>query len=83
MVFHPPTDGQSERTIQTLEDMSRCFVLSWHGAGRITCHFWSACGAPIIIVIRLAYRWHLTKAMYERKCRSPLCWDAMGEKAVL
>ena len=27
--FHPQTDGQSERTIQTLEDMLRSCVLSW------------------------------------------------------
>ena len=23
------------------------------------------------------------EALYGRKCRSPLCWDAVGEKAVL
>ena len=27
MTFHPQTDGQSERTIQTLEDMLKAFVL--------------------------------------------------------
>ena len=27
--YHPQTDGQSERTIQTLEDMLRACVLDW------------------------------------------------------
>nr|GFD03651.1 putative nucleotidyltransferase, ribonuclease H [Tanacetum cinerariifolium]GFD15266.1 putative nucleotidyltransferase, ribonuclease H [Tanacetum cinerariifolium] len=29
--FHPHTDGQSERTIQTLEDMLRSCALEWTG----------------------------------------------------
>ena len=29
--FHPQTDGQSERTIQTLEDMFRSCVLQFKG----------------------------------------------------
>nr|GFD36000.1 retrotransposon protein, putative, Ty3-gypsy subclass [Tanacetum cinerariifolium] len=29
--FHPETDGQTERTIQTLEDMLRSYALEWTG----------------------------------------------------
>jgi hypothetical protein len=32
VAFHPHTDGQSERTIQTLEDMLCACVLSWKGS---------------------------------------------------
>jgi hypothetical protein len=32
VAFHPQTDGQSERTIQTLKDMLRTCVLSWKGS---------------------------------------------------
>ncbi|GJS34814.1 reverse transcriptase domain-containing protein [Tanacetum coccineum] len=31
MAYHPQTDGQSERTIQTLEDMLRAYVLDFGG----------------------------------------------------
>ena len=30
--FHPQTDGQSERTIQVLQDMLRAFVLDFGGS---------------------------------------------------
>ena len=32
MAFHPQTDGQSERTIQTLEDMLRARVMEFRGS---------------------------------------------------
>ncbi|GJY60923.1 putative reverse transcriptase domain-containing protein [Tanacetum coccineum] len=51
--YHPETDGQSERTIQTLEDMLRACVIDF---GK----------APF-------------KALYGRKCRSPVCWAEVGE----
>ncbi|GJR63770.1 retrotransposable element Tf2 [Tanacetum coccineum] len=34
--FHPQTDGQSERTIQTLEDMLRACALEWTGRDVVT-----------------------------------------------
>nr|GEW89967.1 putative reverse transcriptase domain-containing protein [Tanacetum cinerariifolium] len=35
--YHPQTDGQSERTIQTLEDMLRACVLNFGKVGTISC----------------------------------------------
>ena len=29
--YHPQTDGQSEQTIQTLEDLLRACILDWGG----------------------------------------------------
>ncbi|GJS23520.1 putative reverse transcriptase domain-containing protein [Tanacetum coccineum] len=51
--YHPQTDGQSERTIQTLEDMLRACAIDFG------------------------------KALYGRKCRSPVCWTEVGEAQIL
>ena len=70
--FQPQTDGQSERTIQTLEDMLRACVLDrptdWESS---------------LSLIEFTYNnsWHASikmapfEALYGRKCRSPVCWD--------
>jgi len=78
--FHPRTDGQSEHTIQTLEDMLRSCVLSWKGS-------WE----EHLPLVEFAYNnsYHASircapfDALYGRKCRSPLCWEAVGEKVAL
>nr|GEW57866.1 DNA/RNA polymerases superfamily protein [Tanacetum cinerariifolium] len=67
--FHPQTDGQSERTIQTLEDMLRSCALEWTGN-------WD----DYICLVEFAYNnsWHGKCApfemLYGRKCRAPICW---------
>ena len=78
--YHPQTDGQSERTIQTLEDMLRACVLEFQGS-------WE----NHLPLIEFAYNnsFHATiqmapyEALYGRKCRSPLCWDEVGESRVI
>ncbi|KAH9665582.1 Endonuclease [Citrus sinensis] len=78
--FHPQTDGQSERTIQTLEDMLRACVLDLSGG-------WE----EHLILIEFAYNnsFHSSigmapfEALYGRKCRSPICWDEVGERKLL
>ena len=74
--FHPQTDGQSERTIQTLEDMLRMCVMDFGGQWDIH-----------LPLIEFAYNnsYHASiemapyEALYGRKCRSPLCWE-VGER---
>ncbi|GAU46468.1 hypothetical protein TSUD_402350 [Trifolium subterraneum] len=77
---HPQTDGQSERTIQTLEDMLRACILEDGGN-------WS----KHLHLIEFAYNnsYHAStgmapyEALYGRKCRTPLCWTEVGDKGVL
>ena len=75
-VFHRQTDGQLERTIQTLEDMLRMCVMDFGGQWDIH-----------LPLIEFAYNnsYHASieiepyEALYGRKCRSPLCWE-VGER---
>ena len=78
--YHPQTDGQSERTIQSLEDLLRACVLensdSWD---------------RYLPLIEFTYNnsFHSSigmtsyEALYGRKCRTPLCWFETGENLVL
>nr|GEW19652.1 putative reverse transcriptase domain-containing protein [Tanacetum cinerariifolium] len=69
--YHSETEGQSKRTIQTLEDMLHACVINF-GNGWVK-HF------PLV---EFSYNnsYHASikatpfKALYERKCRSPVCW---------
>ena len=74
--FHPQTDGQAERTIQTLEDMLRACVIDFKGS-------WD----DHLPLIEFAYNnsYHSSikmapyEALYGRKCRSPIGWFEVGE----
>ena len=78
--FHPQTDGQSERTIQTLEDMLRSYVMELQGS-------WD----KHLPLMEFAYNntFHSTlgmaryEALYGRKCRTPICWDKVGERQLV
>nr|GEY91035.1 putative reverse transcriptase domain-containing protein [Tanacetum cinerariifolium] len=69
--YHPETDGQSERTIQTLEDMLRACVIDF-GNG------WE----KHLPLVEFSYNnsYHASikvapfEALYGWKCRSPICW---------
>ncbi|WZY72146.1 hypothetical protein YC2023_004386 [Brassica napus] len=75
--YHPQTNGQSESTIQTLEDMLRACVLDWEGN-------WG----KYLPLAEFAYNnsYHSSiemapyEALYGRACRTPLCWTEVGER---
>ena len=78
--YHPQTDGQSERTIQILEDMLRMCVLDFKGK-------W----IQYLPLVEFAYNnsFQATigmapyEALYGRKCRSPFYWDEVGERQLV
>ena len=75
--FHPQTDGQSERTIQTLEDMLRACVMEFKGS-------WDTHLALMEFAYNNSYQASIEmapfEALYGRKCRTPVCWDEVGER---
>ena len=75
--FHPQTDGQSERTIQTLEDILRMCILDLGGS-------WNEHLSLVEFGYNNSYHSSIEmapyEALYRRKCRSPLCWDEIGER---
>nr|GFA02436.1 Ty3-gypsy sub-class retrotransposonable element polyprotein [Tanacetum cinerariifolium] len=78
--YHPETDGQSKRTIQTLEDMLRACAIDF-GKGWVY-H---------LPLVKFSYNnsYHASikatpfEALYGRKCRSPVCWTKVGEAQIL
>ncbi|KAJ9556932.1 hypothetical protein OSB04_011546 [Centaurea solstitialis] len=78
--YHPQTDGQSERTIQTLEDMLRACVLDFGGS-------WEDHIPLIEFAYNNSYHSSIEAAPYEilygRRCRTPLCWNEVGEKQLV
>ena len=78
--FHPQTDGQSERTIQTLEDMLRACVLDFEGS-------WDQRLSLIEFAYNNSYQSTIQitpyEALYGRKCRSPIRWFQVGDHPLL
>ncbi|GKB13461.1 putative reverse transcriptase domain-containing protein [Tanacetum coccineum] len=74
--YHPQTDGQSERTIQMLEDMLRACVIDFGSS-------WDR----HLLLVEFSYNnsYHASikaapyEALYRRKCRSPVCWSEIGD----
>jgi len=80
LAYHPQIDGQSKRTIQSLEDLLRTCVLDHLGT-------WS----DVLPLMEFTYNnnYHSSigmapyKALYGRRCQTPLCWQQDEESRVL
>nr|GEY67902.1 putative reverse transcriptase domain-containing protein [Tanacetum cinerariifolium] len=74
--LEPRTDDQSERTIQTLEDMLRACVLNF-GKG------WDKHLPLVEFSYNNTYHTSIKAAPFEAlfgcKCRSPICWTEVGD----
>ncbi|GJW37232.1 reverse transcriptase domain-containing protein [Tanacetum coccineum] len=78
--YHPQMDGQSERTIQTFEDMLRACVIDFGGNWDVH-----------LLLAEFSYNnsYHSSircapfKALYGRKCRSPILWAEIGESNLI
>ncbi|GJU76009.1 putative reverse transcriptase domain-containing protein, partial [Tanacetum coccineum] len=74
--YHPQADGQSERTIQTLEDMLRACVIDFGNGWEMH-----------LPLIEFSYNnsYHASikadpfEALYGQKCRSHICWAEVGD----
>ena len=79
IAFHPHMDGQSERTIQVLEDMLRACVLNFKGS-------WEEHLPLVEFAYNNSYQASIQMAAYEalygRPCRSPICWTEVGEGSI-
>nr|GEW41143.1 putative reverse transcriptase domain-containing protein [Tanacetum cinerariifolium] len=74
--YHPKMDGQSKRTIQTLEDMLRAYVIDFGGS-------WDQHLPLVKFFYNNSYHASIKaapfEALYGQKCRSPVCWSKVGD----
>jgi transposase InsO family protein len=77
--YHPQTDGKSERTMQTLEDMLRACVIEFSDSWDDRLPF-----------VEFSYNniYHASigmppyEALYGTKCRTLICWREVGQKKI-
>nr|GEV08529.1 hypothetical protein [Tanacetum cinerariifolium] len=74
MAYHPQTDGQSERTIQTLEYMLRACVLGFEGSWDV--HL------PLVEFSYSSVRCAPFEALYGKKCRSLIIKGKLAPRCV-
>ncbi|KAI3811085.1 hypothetical protein L1987_20801 [Smallanthus sonchifolius] len=74
--YHPQIDGQTERTIQTLEDMLRACVIDFDNT-------WESHLPLVEFSYNNSYHTSIKaapfEALYGRNCHSPICWAEVGD----
>ncbi|KAI3827999.1 hypothetical protein L1987_02088 [Smallanthus sonchifolius] len=74
--YHPQTDGQTECTIQTLEDLLQACVIDFGNT-------WESHLPLVEFSYNNSYHTSIKaapfEALYGRKCRSPICWAEVGD----
>ncbi|GKD87263.1 putative reverse transcriptase domain-containing protein [Tanacetum coccineum] len=78
--YHPQTDGQSERTIQTLADMLKACVIDFGGSWDVHLPLDEFSNNNSY---HSSIRCALFEALYGRKCRSPLLWAEIRESRLI
>ncbi|GJX16626.1 putative reverse transcriptase domain-containing protein [Tanacetum coccineum] len=78
--YHPETDGQSERTIQMLEDMLRACAIDFGGN-------WDTHLPLVEFSYNNSYHSSVKcapfEAFYGRRCRTPIAWAEVGESKLI
>ncbi|GKB58414.1 putative reverse transcriptase domain-containing protein [Tanacetum coccineum] len=74
--YHPQTDGQSKRTIQTLEDMLHACVIDFGNGwdNHLPLREFSYDNSYYTSIKAATF-----EALYGRKCQSSVCWAEVGE----
>nr|GEY01776.1 hypothetical protein [Tanacetum cinerariifolium] len=74
--YHPETDGQSERTIQTLKDMLSAYIIDFGKS-------WDRHLPLVEFSYNNSYHTSIKaapfEALYGQKCCSPICWVEVGD----
>ncbi|GKD56878.1 putative reverse transcriptase domain-containing protein [Tanacetum coccineum] len=78
--YHPQMEGQSKRTIQTLKDMLRAYVINFGSS-------WDRHLPLVEFSYNNSYHASIKAAPYEalygRKCRSPVCWSEVVDSQLI
>ena len=78
--YHPQADGQSERTIQILEDLLRSCLMDFGGS-------WEEHLPLVEFAYNNSYQTNIGRApfeaLYGRRCRTPICWEEVKERKLL
>ncbi|KZV40247.1 hypothetical protein F511_26610, partial [Dorcoceras hygrometricum] len=78
--FHPQTDGQTERVNQVLEDLLRAYAIDFQGS-------WESKLSLVEFAYNNSFQDSIgmapNEALYGSKCRSPIHWDEIEERAEL